>query len=543
MAVSLVKIVLLSAFILITSTHSSVNNMIKHDQGADIYNDSVVTTHTISLGNEHSNHSLIKQEKPSDLYEMRAKDLEKSPIKECQQQPCNLTNITENMFLSLKTFNKTKFDLLRIQRNSKRNIFLAEGRHMGTKRDLNRKKWKRLRYCNKTFHKYSGMLFFNFESQNDGVCQWGIIAGEHERIQLNIIIFSINVSSTCENNYLYIRQGFYHIPPSTGDRYCGKQSSVPNVITTYGNRMWIEVKSDGGLSELSANYKILCGGDIKMDEGFINSPGYPKYKYPPDCPCLWKITVKENFFVSLQFIELTLEPKDAFNDKCMFDYVFIYEEYGNTRSETGKYCDFTKPKDIIIPRNEVFIQFISDKTNQYSGFSIHFQAERNECETKEHNCHHACINTIGSYKCTCSIFSPNYSQNYSLPKECIWFITVPKEYNISLNFRKFNMQCPSAVSVDLYGDNDPNKIKHFCSFNKPNSMISNSNVVKIIYKSVMHDVNQDFEAHFSKNCNKCDENNGGCSHYYQETIGSYICLCDEGYTLDDDQRTCVPLQE
>uniref|UniRef100_A0A2C9KPQ1 CUB domain-containing protein n=1 Tax=Biomphalaria glabrata TaxID=6526 RepID=A0A2C9KPQ1_BIOGL len=437
---------------------------------------------------------------------------------------------------------------------------------MGTKRDLDRKKRNSFRNCSETFDYYSGELIFYFQSQNDGVCQWQIIAGDHERIQLNITIFSINVSSTCENNYLYIRQGFYHIPPSTGHRYCGKQSSVPNVTTTYGNRMWIEVKSDGGLSEFRANYKILCGEKIKMDEGFINSPGYPNN--PPDCSCLWKITVKENFFVSLQFIVWNMK-KRVMHDKggCTSDYVLIYEEYGNTRNETGKYCYFTKPKDIIIPRNEVFIQFISSQLPPK--FSIHFQAERNECETKEHNCHHACMNTIGSYKCTCrtgyelhpngktctrkcggnitassgNIFSPNYSQNYSLPKECIWFITVPKEYNISLNFRKFNMQCPSVVSVDLYGDNDPNKIKHFCSLNKPNSMISKSNVIQIKYRSAMHDVNQDFEAHFSKNCNNCNGNNGGCSHYCQETIGSYICLCDEGYTLDDDQRTCVPLQE
>ena len=38
--------------------------------------------------------------------------------------------------------------------------------------------------------------------------------------------------------------------------------------------------------------------------------------------------------------------------------------------------------------------------------------------------------------------------------------------------------------------------------------------------------------------NECDEENGGCSHMCNNTIGSYQCLCEDGYELDSDQHLC-----
>ena len=35
--------------------------------------------------------------------------------------------------------------------------------------------------------------------------------------------------------------------------------------------------------------------------------------------------------------------------------------------------------------------------------------------------------------------------------------------------------------------------------------------------------------------NECDELNGGCSHYCNNTDGSYYCSCPVGYELDDQE--------
>jgi len=38
--------------------------------------------------------------------------------------------------------------------------------------------------------------------------------------------------------------------------------------------------------------------------------------------------------------------------------------------------------------------------------------------------------------------------------------------------------------------------------------------------------------------NECAVNNGGCEHVCQDTVGSYVCSCDPGYALSDNQFSC-----
>ena len=43
---------------------------------------------------------------------------------------------------------------------------------------------------------------------------------------------------------------------------------------------------------------------------------------------------------------------------------------------------------------------------------------------------------------------------------------------------------------------------------------------------------------FLLDINECDEENGNCSQFCNNTIGSYQCYCEDGYTLDSDEHTC-----
>lgn len=44
----------------------------------------------------------------------------------------------------------------------------------------------------------------------------------------------------------------------------------------------------------------ICGGELIMDEGELESPHYPD-NYQPNKECIWKITVPEGFQVALKF--------------------------------------------------------------------------------------------------------------------------------------------------------------------------------------------------------------------------------------------------
>lgn len=44
----------------------------------------------------------------------------------------------------------------------------------------------------------------------------------------------------------------------------------------------------------------ICGGEIRKNEGQIQSPNYPD-DYRPMKECVWKITVSEDYYVGLTF--------------------------------------------------------------------------------------------------------------------------------------------------------------------------------------------------------------------------------------------------
>lgn len=48
------------------------------------------------------------------------------------------------------------------------------------------------------------------------------------------------------------------------------------------------------------------------------------------------------------------------------------------------------------------VKFVSDGTVQKLGFSAVFFQEFDECKNPSHGCQHECINTLGSYECSCN---------------------------------------------------------------------------------------------------------------------------------------------
>ncbi|KAH9512224.1 Dorsal-ventral patterning tolloid-like protein 1 [Bulinus truncatus] len=88
--------------------------------------------------------------------------------------------------------------------------------------------------------------------------------------------------------------------------------------STKGRRLWIEFNTTDIEDKFTADYVILCGGDLQKDDDVIVSPNYPG-DYLPDGHCVWNITVQAGFVVALTFEYLDM----ADYDKCANDFLEV----------------------------------------------------------------------------------------------------------------------------------------------------------------------------------------------------------------------------
>ena len=44
---------------------------------------------------------------------------------------------------------------------------------------------------------------------------------------------------------------------------------------------------------------------------------------------------------------------------------------------------------------------------------------------------------------------------------------------------------------------------------------------------------------FLADINECDSNNGGCGYKCENAIGSFVCVCQSGFKLMNNGRTCI----
>ncbi|KAL5282994.1 BMP1.2 family protein [Megaselia abdita] len=431
--------------------------------------------------------------------------------------------------------------------------------------------------CGRTFQENAGSFwspsYYNSnESSNlTESCEWRITATNGERIILKIENLNLLKTENCETDYLEVRDGYYVKSPIIG-RFCGKKSEI---LTTKSSRMLLTYHNsnlDKEYNGFKANFEAICGGDLKADDsGFLESPNYP-LEYLANKECIWKITVPEGFQVALKFQSFEVENHDT----CVYDYVEVRDGSNKDSPIIGVFCGYKSPPQMKSSGKTMFIKFVSDSSVQKAGFSAVFMKEVDECETSEHGCEHKCINTLGGYECSCNIgyelhsdkkhcedacggviqslngtiSSPSFPYQYPVLKHCVWEIVAPAKYKILLNFTHFDLEGLTTqmkdgscgydyVSIYSKMPNDQLKfINIFCGSDIPPVITSEGNVLHIEFRSDKSIQKTGFAAIFRTDVDECLDDNGGCQHECRNTIGSYVCLCNNGYTLHENRHDC-----
>ncbi|XP_073088731.1 tolloid-like protein 1 isoform X4 [Manis javanica] len=130
-------------------------------------------------------------------------------------------------------------------------------------------------------------------------CIWRVSVTPGEKIVLNFTTMDLYKSSLCWYDYIEVRDGHWRKSPLLG-RFCGDK--LPEALTSTDSRMWIEFRSSSNWvgKGFAAVYEAICGGEIRKNEGQIQSPNYPD-DYRPMKECVWQITVSEDYHVGLTF--------------------------------------------------------------------------------------------------------------------------------------------------------------------------------------------------------------------------------------------------
>ncbi|RDD39384.1 Mucin-like protein [Trichoplax sp. H2] len=164
----------------------------------------------------------------------------------------------------------------------------------------------------------------------------------------------------------------------------------------------------------------------------------------------------------------------------------------------------------------------------------------NECQVSNGNCGSICVNTIGSYRCTCpsGYYLAMDGRTCQDINECN---STNDCQQICINtMGGYNCSCNTnfALNPDMRTCNatapcpQPNSCgMHFCQ-------MQGGNQVCTCRKGYRKDMNG--------NCtdiNECLINNGGCSQNCNNTNGGYFCSCRQGYQLDTGKKNCIDVDE
>ncbi|XP_072401831.1 protein tolkin-like [Diabrotica undecimpunctata] len=428
--------------------------------------------------------------------------------------------------------------------------------------------------CGRTYQTnsatFSPPVYMESAPKDEVRCEWRITGTHGEKIVLNITNLDIAKSNECKTDYIEIRDGYWHKSPILG-LFCGT-GQFP-LIKSSGSRMLITYvsKNPKGHKGFTASYEAICGGNLVIEtEGHLESPNYPE-DYQPNKECIWKITVPKNHQVALRFQSFDVENHDS----CVYDYVEIRDGLTPDSPILKVHCGPKVPPDVIASSNQMFVKFVSDGSVQKTGFSAIIMKEYDECSRIDHGCAQQCVNTLGSYICTCkigyelhsdgkncedacggifdvpngTITSPSFPDLYPLNKNCVWEIVAQPQYRITINFTHFELegnfnlqqqQC-EYDKVEIYSKLKEDKLKKhgsFCGPKAPPLITSEGNVMRIVFSSDTSVQKTGFAAVFFTDMDECSINHGGCEHECVNTLGAYICTCHNGYTLAENGRDC-----
>ncbi|XP_076436087.1 cubilin-like isoform X2 [Babylonia areolata] len=293
-------------------------------------------------------------------------------------------------------------------------------------------------------------------------CVYTIRAPSGYQVTLTFTDFDLEVEEECGYDYLEIRDGG-QTSPILG-RHCG--ASPPAPVRSSGSRMWIRFKTDSSVTKRGFKATFIsvsgCGWATTGLSGTVQSPNFPR-NYTNGQNCVYTITAPAGYRVSLTFIDFDLDPYQS-------DFLEIRD--GTQASPViGRYCNTSLPAPAVSSGNQMWIRFYSDWNFAGRGFRATFTAV----------CGWNTTDLNGT------VLSPGFPGNYRNNQDCVYIITAPAGYQVTLTFTDFNLEASKNCSYDYMEIRDgyasSPTIGRYCSMSLPGPKRTSKNQMWIRFFS------------------------------------------------------------
>ncbi|KAI0233511.1 Cubilin [Lamellibrachia satsuma] len=263
-------------------------------------------------------------------------------------------------------------------------------------------------------------------------CFWTITVALGNVIQLEFVDFKTETHSTCEYDYLQIRE--QDANGALRAQYCGEVTPLPLVSRT--NQLYFKFRTDGSYSAAGfhASYVTRCTNHLKSYSGVIESPSFMK-SYPGAQDCVWVVETTTGNALNVSFSHFSLEA----SDNCDYDYLELRDGMNATSPLIGKYCDSELPMPVTTNSSAIYVHFVSDDSVASYGFRLEYVT---------FGCGNVFRSPSGSFG------SPAYPSPYPTPRECAWSISVPMGSMIVMTIDDLDLETHTTCdleSLEIYG--------------------------------------------------------------------------------------------
>ncbi|XP_037243046.1 cubilin isoform X5 [Falco rusticolus] len=319
-------------------------------------------------------------------------------------------------------------------------------------------------------------------SPHPKTCEWIISQPASKVVILNFTEFGIRNATTCDSDYIEVRDGNNTDSPLL-EKYCG--TAVPSTVQSTWNNLYIKFRASS-LTNLGfrAEYRpsdTVCGKTLTGLEGNITSPGR-LHVYPHGINCTWIINIQPGYLIRLMFTSFNL----AFDYNCRRDYLEIYDN--STVQKLGRYCGRSVPPSLTSGGHVMMVYFVTSQSTASEGFSAKY------------------ISLDASKVCSYNystetgvLTSPNYPNNYPVQIECIYTITVGINRQIVLRFTNFSLERSNIcrndhVEIRDGGYETSPPLGKYCGTDLPPVIISHGNKLWIKFVSDVFFTGRGFSA-------------------------------------------------